>query len=116
MALIEFSSVASAPFLMFEETAKAIFERLNEVWMVPGGWSSDELPALLEKLEQEKRRDKEQVLLLQKEAEKMDRQSWADTPKNEAPIHFYQRVVPLENMLKEAMASQDSVMWQRKGR
>ena len=50
MALIVFSCRVTGPFMMFEETAKEIFKTLGRSWRTQGAFAADELPGLLEKL------------------------------------------------------------------
>ena len=70
MALVQFSSLATGPFIMFRETAERIFHEINEPFHEMGGIAADELPLVLEKLKELAKRDRESEL---KEAAELER-------------------------------------------
>ena len=59
MALVQFTSVAGAPFIMFEESAKKVFSEIGETWTPEGGFPPEDLDGVLARLEEARERDKE---------------------------------------------------------
>lgn len=61
MALLLFSCRATGPFIMFEETARRIFEVVNQPWMEEGAFPVEDLPRILSMLEAASQKDKEHL-------------------------------------------------------
>ena len=128
MALIQFSSVAAGPFIMFKETAEEIFKTISEPFPPRGAWGTDDLKEVLRKLEAQAR-DKAEAQAREAELEAMKRASFTGDSatlqreeelaklikENEARINFYQRVVPLQNMIRRAIKHDKPVMWETLG-
>ena len=51
MALIQFSCIATGPFITFKETAERIFEALGEPFHEHGAFAAEDLPSILAKLD-----------------------------------------------------------------
>lgn len=51
MALIQFSCIATGPFITFKETAERIFEALGEPFHEHGAFAAEDLPSILSKLD-----------------------------------------------------------------
>ena len=105
---------------MFEEHVKKIFEVIGERWSPEGAIAADELPAILEKLDAAKERDKElynqqtsydQELRLREEA--IDDQEREELKRKRDRVNFYQRIVPLRNMIASAIKKNEPIMWGR---
>ena len=126
MALIQFSSVAAGPFIMFKETAEEIFKTISEPFPPRGAWGTDDLKEVLRKLDEAQARDKAEAQAREAELEAMKRASFTGDSatlqreeelaklikENEARINFYQRVVPLQNMIRRAIKHDKPVMWE----
>ncbi len=129
MALIQFSSVAAGPFIMFKETAEEIFKTISEPFPPRGAWGTDDLKEVLRKLDEAQARDKAEAQAREAELEAMKRASFTGDSatlqreeelaklikENEARINFYQRVVPLQNMIRRAIKHDKPVMWETLG-
>ncbi len=123
MALIVFSCRVTGPFMMFEETAKEIFKTLGRSWRTQGAFAADELPGLLEKLNDAERKDKERLAAIAAERERKLRASSYDeelrileeekqkAKEEREKVNFYQRIVPLQNMMKRAIQKEEPIMW-----
>lgn len=125
MALIQFRCLATGPFLMFEETAKDIFKILDERFIERGAWAPEFLPGLLEKLEAAKARDKAEAAARREALEKALRGCSYDEAgrqkeealkeakaADDARVNLYQRVVPLEDMMRRAIKHGKGIMWE----
>ena len=129
MALIQFSSVAAGPFIMFKETAEEIFKTISEPFPPRGAWGTDDLKEVLRRLDEAQARDKAEAQAREAELEAMKRASFTGDSatlqgeeelaklikENEARINFYQRVVPLQNMIRRAIKHDKPVMWETLG-
>ena len=129
MALIQFSSVAAGPFIMFKETAEEIFKTISEPFPPRGAWGTDDLKEVLRRLDEAQARDKAEAQARETELEAMKRASFTGDSatlqreeelaklikENEARINFYQRVVPLQNMIRRAIKHDKPVMWETLG-
>lgn len=129
MALIQFSSVAAGPFIMFKETAEEIFKTISEPFLPRGAWGTDDLKEVLRRLDEAQARDKAEAQAREAELEAMKRASFTGDSatlqreeelaklikENEARINFYQRVVPLQNMIRRAIKHDKPVMWETLG-
>ena len=116
MSLVLFSCRATGPFIMFEETARRVFKVLGRPWTETGAFSCDELPEILRILDEEARKDKERLAQIEAERERKLRESTYDEElrmreeeKEEKrnsveKINFFQRVVPLQSMIKRAIS------------
>lgn len=125
MSLVLFSCRATGPFIMFEETARRVFKVLGRPWTETGAFSCDELPEILRILDEEARKDKERLAQIEAERERKLRESTYDEElrmrKEEKEekrnsvekINFFQRVVPLQSMIKRAIKHGDAIMWGR---
>ena len=108
MSLVLFSCRATGPFIMFEETARRVFKVLGRPWTETGAFSCDELPEILRILDEEARKDKERLAQIEAERERKLRESTYVEK-----INFFQRVVPLQSMIKRAIKHGDAIMWGR---
>lgn len=129
MALIQFSSVAAGPFVMFKETVEEIFKTISEPFSPKGAWGAEDLSDVLRRLEAAEVRDKAEARRREEELEAMSRASFCFDPamkgreeelaklikENEARINFYQRVVPLKSMIQRAIKHKKPVMWEMMG-
>ena len=129
MALIQFRSVAAGPFIMFKETAEEIFKTISEPFPPRGAWGTDDLKEVLRRLDEAQARDKAEAQAREAELEAMKRASFTGDSatlqreeelaklikENEARINFYQRVVPLQNMIRRAIKHDKPVMWETLG-
>ena len=129
MALIQFSSVAAGPFIMFKETTEEIFKTISEPFPPRGAWGTDDLKEVLRRLDEAQARDKAEAQAREAELEAMKRASFTGDSatlqreeelaklikENEARINFYQRVVPLQNMIRRAIKHDKPVMWETLG-
>ena len=125
MSLVLFSCRATGPFIMFEETAKQVFKVLGRQWTETGAFSCDELPEILRILDEEVRKDKEHLAQIEAERERKFRESTYDEElrmreeereekrNTVEKINFFQRVVPLQMMIKRAIKHGDAIMWGR---
>lgn len=124
MSLVVFSCRATGPFIMFEETAKQIFKTLDRPWVCPGAFAADELAGLLAILDAAEKRDKERLAEIERAREKKLRESSYDEELNmleeekqrekeeREKVNFYQRIVPLQNMIRRAIKSEEPIMWE----
>lgn len=123
MSLVMFTSRAAGPFIMFRETADQIFKIIGRPLTEQGAFASDELSEILRKLEDAKVRDKalaaeaerrrEDELRRSTYAEELDGKEEREREEEmrRERIHLYQRVVPLEEMIKRAIRHDEAVMW-----
>ena len=112
MALIQFSCIATGPFITFKETAERIFEALGEPFHEHGAFAA----AADRKLEQEIEIEREKRLrtgsydaelrALEAEKEQADK-----TKHRENSVRLYQRIAPLQDMIRRAIKHQKAVMW-----
>ncbi len=124
MALIVFTCRETGPFMMFEETVKQIFKTLNRPYKDRGAFAAEDLPALLELLNEAERRDKERIAQMEADREKRFRECSYDEElklrekeeeekrQNRERINFYQRLVPLQNMMRRAIEKEEPIMWE----
>ena len=119
MALLEFRSKAAGGFFLLPATFQEICKVLGRSFSQSGSWTVDELPQILETLEQEVAREKkmlatEEATLREKEAcgrgyptadEEQRRRQREDF------VSFGMRTVPLREMLRAAIAKRVPVMW-----
>ncbi len=125
MPLIQFRCLSTGPFLMFEETAKDIFKILGERFVERGAWAPEFLPDLLEKLETAKAHDKQEAAqrrdLIDKalrgcsyneEEREKEKALLEAKAAEEARVNLYQRVVPLEDMMRRAIKHGKGIMWE----
>ncbi len=121
MAIVQFSSRATGPFIMFEETAKDIFRIVDEPWLSEGAWGIEELPEVLTKLEAAEKLDMDRVRQAREAMEQelracsydeqLKRKEAGDEKAFEDRIKLYQRISPLKQMIKRAIEKGESVMW-----
>lgn len=127
MALIEFSSVAAGPFIMFKESVEEIFKRIGEPFAMQGGWDVDDLPQILNRLQAAEEKDRAEARARTEELEALRRQSGLgggaamqreealekEIKANAERVNFYQRAVPLRNLIERAIKGKKPVMWQQ---
>ena len=126
MALIQFSCIATGPFITFKETAERIFEALEEPFHEQGAFAAEDLPEILEKLDEAAAADKKKEQELEAEREKRLRTGSYDAElraleaekeqaeKNkhrEDAVRLYQRMAPLQDMIRRAIRHKKAVMW-----
>ena len=129
MALIQISSVAACPFIMFKETAEEIFKTISEPFPPRGAWGTDDLKEVLRKLDEAQARDKAEAQAREAELEAMKRASFTGDSATlqreeelakfikeyEERFIFYLRVVPLQDMVRRAIKHDKPVMWETLG-
>ncbi len=120
MALVMFSCRATGPFIMFEETAKEVFSVIGEQWKSEGAIPAEDLPAVLAKLDEAEKRDKKRAAEREKQlresellmnAYEDEEREWKK--KEEQRVNFYQRIVPLQNMIRRAIKRDEAIVWGR---
>ncbi len=113
MALVAFSSRATGPFIMFEETARGIFKLLGEPWVGEGAWAPEDLPGILAELDRLEALDKDRER--QCRAEELKAEFENDDPvlkkEREERVHLYQRLVPLQDMIRRSIKKDVPVVW-----
>lgn len=126
MALIEFSSIAAGPFIMFKESAEEIFKRIGEPFVMQGGWDVEDLPGILTRLQAAEEKDRAEVRARTAELEALRRTSGLgggaamqreeelerEIKANAERVNFYQRAVPLRKLIERAVKGKKPVMWQ----
>lgn len=70
MALVQFSCVATGPFIAFKETVERIFKAINEPFHDKGGFMAEDLPDVLRRLDEAAAADKAKAAKLEEEREK----------------------------------------------
>lgn len=122
MALLLFSCRATGPFIMFEETARRIFEVIDQPWMEEGAFPVEDLPQILSLLEAASQQDKEHLAEIRAAREKKLREATYDEElkmleeekkRGAEKVHFYQRIAPLQDMIRRAIKHGDPVVWGR---
>lgn len=122
MALLLFSCRATGPFIMFEETARRIFEVIDQPWMEEGAFPVEDLPQILSLLEAASQKDKEHLAEIRAAREKKLREATYDEElkmleeekkRGAEKVHFYQRIAPLQDMIRRAIKHGDPVVWGR---
>lgn len=122
MALVLFSCRATGPFIMFEETARRVFKVIHQPWMEEGAFPVEDLPTILEILNEESRKDKARLAEIEAAREKKLREATYDEElkmleeekkQGTEKINFFQRIVPLQDMIRRAIKHGDPVMWGR---
>lgn len=131
MGLMEFSCVATGPFIVFRETAERIFKAIGEPFFPEGGFAAEDLPDVLERLsaaaEADRRREAElkaererrlregsyedEIRLLEQEREDEERKRH-----REDAVRLYQRMVPFQEMIRRAIRHDKPIMWTQLGR
>ena len=123
MALLLFSCRATGPFIMFEETARRIFEVIDQPWMEEGAFPVEDLPQILSLLEAASQQDKEHLAEIRAAREKKLREATYDEElkmleeekkRGAEKVHFYQRIAPLQDMIRRAIKHGDPVVWGRR--
>lgn len=123
MALVMFSCRATGPFIMFQESVERIFEIIGRPFAPEGAFAADELPEILEKIEESMRKDKEAEAADERAREEANRTSTYDPMREEIEaeeekkrcerVRLYQRLTPLAEMLRRAIRHDEPVMWGR---
>ena len=121
MALIQFSCIATGPFITFKETAERIFEALGEPFHEHGAFAAEDLPSILSKLDAAAAADRKLEQEIEIEREKRLRTGSYDaelraleadkTKHRENSVRLYQRIAPLQDMIRRAIKHQKAVMW-----
>lgn len=131
MSLIQFSSVATGPFILFRETAERIFKSINEPFRDEGAFAAEDLPDVLARLDAAAAEDKAKAAALEAERERRlregtyddeirareaDREEEEKNRHREDAVRLYQRIVPLQEMIRRAIQHDKPVMWTKLGR
>ena len=117
MALIQFSCIATGPFITFKETAERIFEALGEPFHEHGAFAAEDLPSILAKLDAVAAADRklEQEIEIEREnrlrALEAEKEQTDKTKHHENSVRLYQRIAPLQDMIRRAIKHQKAVMW-----
>ena len=111
MALIQFSCIATGPFITFKETAERIFEALGEPFHEHGAFAAEDLPSILAKLDAAAAADRklEQEIEIEREtrlrtgsydaelrALEAEKEQTDKTKHHENSVRLYQRIAPTE--------------------
>ena len=121
MALVMFSCRATGPFIMFEETAKRVFKIIGIEWKDLGAIPADDLPEVLERLNEAEKADKARLAEIEAEKQRMLREATYDEEfklrekweSEREVVNLYQRLEPLQNMIRRAIRHDEAVMWGR---
>ena len=123
MALVQFTSVAGAPFIMFEESAKKVFSEIGETWTPEGGFPPEDLDGVLARREEARERDKERHRRDKEALEKKVREcsyEELDRLKDEQVeekfdkrVNLFQLVEPLIRLVERARDKGEAVTWGR---
>ncbi len=131
MALVQFSCVATGPFIAFKETVERIFKAINEPFHDKGGFMAEDLPDVLRRLDEAAAADKAKAAKLEEEREKRlregsyeneirmleaEREDEEKKKNREDSIRLYQRMVPLQDMIRRAIKHKKPIMWTTLGR
>lgn len=131
MSLIQFSSVATGPFILFRETAERIFKAINEPFREEGAFAAEDLPDVSARLDAAAAEDKAKAAALEAERERRlregsydeeirareaDREEEEKNKHREDAVRLYQRIVPLQEMIRRAIQHDKPVMWTKLGR
>ncbi|WP_295477087.1 DUF1840 family protein [uncultured Sutterella sp.] len=131
MSLIQFSSVATGPFILFRETTERIFKSINEPFRDEGAFAAEDLPDVLARLDAAAAEDKAKAAALEAERERRlregtydeeirareaDREEEEKNRHREDAVRLYQRIVPLQEMIRRAIRHDKPVMWTKLGR
>lgn len=121
MALVTFQCKSCAPFLMFADSASEIFKMLDIPFTSTGVLRNDKLPEILEKIEasyeESKSRVQEITSILEKEI-RSSKMSKADKLSGDLElfqnrVHLFQRLFPLQEMMRRAIKHGDHVLWEQ---
>lgn len=122
MALVQFSCRATGPFLMFPETVKQIFKVIGCPFKERGAFAADELPAILAILDRAQQADKERLAELEQERERqlkactyneeLELKAKFEEQKAQEKVHLFQRIVPLQDMIRRAIKKEEPIMWE----
>ncbi|MDO5530399.1 DUF1840 domain-containing protein [Sutterella sp.] len=128
MALIQFSCVATGPFILFRETAERIFKEIGEPFFEEGAFSEEDLPGVLQRLDAAAETDRRKEAEYEAERERRMREGTWEEELNmkerereeeekrryrEDSIRLYQRIVPLQEMIRRAIKHEKPVMWRK---
>ena len=121
MALVMFSCRATGSFIMFEETAKRVFKIIGIEWKDQGAIPADDLPEVLERLNEAEKADKARLAEIEAEKQRMLREATYDEEfklrekweSEREVVNLYQRLEPLQNMIRRAIRHDEAVMWGR---
>ena len=121
MALVMFSCRATGPFIMFEETAKRVFKIIGIEWKDQGAIPADDLPEVLERLNEAEKADKARLAEIEAEKQRRLREATYDEEfklrekweSEREVVNLYQRLEPLQNMIRRAIRHDEAVMWGR---
>lgn len=121
MALVTFQCKSCAPFLMFADSASEIFKMLDVPFTTSGVFRNDQLPDILEKIDasynESKARVEEITVMLEKEIsssriQKAEELS-CDLELFRNRVHLFQRLFPLQEMMRRAIKHGDHVLWEQ---
>lgn len=121
MALVTFQCKSCAPFLMFADSASEIFKMLDVPFTTSGVFRNDQLPDILEKIDasynESKARVEEITAMLEKEIsssriQKAEELS-CDLELFRNRVHLFQRLFPLQEMMRRAIKHGDHVLWEQ---
>lgn len=121
MALVTFQCKSCAPFLMFADSASEIFKILGVQFTTSGVFRNDQLPEILKKIDstynESKARVEEITTMLEKEIsssriQKAEELS-CDLEMFRNRVHLFQRLFPLQEMMRRAIKHGDHVIWEQ---
>lgn len=119
MALLEFRCKAAGGFFMMPATFKEVCKVLNRPYAESGSWPEEDVAAILEVLEKEVQKDREQAALEKQtwEEENLRGRGYMTYEQEEAQkkrlerVNFATRVFPMLEMLRAAEKRKVPVMW-----
>lgn len=96
--MVTFMSKSAASFIMTDGVARSVIEASGSEWSDQGIWRVERLPEVLATLEHRA---------------EQSRQEERDGGLAPGAIAFYQRLAPVMEMLRLALADQKPVVWER---
>lgn len=107
--MIHFMSKAAASFIMTDDVARQVLTAAGSEFTDRGIWTVERLPQVRQLLEQLSRRSHDD-----ERAHDPNSDPWADEPRERGvSVVFYQRVMPVIDMLKQAEAEGHPIVWER---
>jgi len=119
MALLEFRSKAAGGFFMMPATFKEVCRVAKRSFSPSGCWPLEDLPGILQSLEVEVLEEKKRLQEQEKRyrEQELAGRGYPDFEQQEAQkrreefVSFGMRTMPLREMLRLAIAKEQSIMW-----
>jgi Domain of unknown function (DUF1840) len=113
--LVTFRSSATETITMFEDVAVSLLKLMGATGRVPGGFSPDDVPAALKRLEAAVERMKAESHAT--EAPPANNEDSADDESErdaQPPVALATRAIPLLSLMKRAAAANAELVWESK--